>query len=140
MFDHFDSRGGYRGCTFWMNLPIGAVTAVIVVFVYHTPKAASSQPATWSKKLLQADLNGTFLIMVAVVCFILAFQRGGTSIAWSDSRVIGTLVGFVLISIGFLVNEWWMGERVLLGPRIMKMRRIWASCGHAFSSREASLF
>ncbi|KAI0456051.1 DNA repair protein RAD50 [Xylaria acuta] len=127
----FTQRATWRWC-FWINLPIGLVTAVIIFFVYHTPKAAAPQPATWKEKLLQMDLNGTVLILGAVICFILAFQWGGTLLPWSDSRVIGTLVGFVLISIVFVVNEWWMGDRALLEPRIMKSRRIWANCGHVF--------
>ncbi|KAK8856647.1 Major Facilitator Superfamily protein [Apiospora arundinis] len=121
----------WRWC-FWINLPIGAVTAVLIVFVYRTPKAASPQPATWREKLLQMDLGGTFLIMAAVVCFILAFQWGGVSLPWNDSKVIGTLVGFALISLLFVANEWWMGDRALLEPRLMRIRRIWSNCAHVF--------
>ncbi|KAI1105366.1 DNA repair protein RAD50 [Jackrogersella minutella] len=127
----FAQKATWRWC-FWINLPIGGVTAITIFFFYHTPKAATPQPATWKEKFFQADLNGTFLIMGAVVCFILAFQWGGTSLPWSDSRVIGTLVGFVLISVAFVINEFWMGERALLEPRIMKIRRVWANGGHVF--------
>ena len=121
----------WRWC-FWINLPIGGVTAAVVVLVYKTPKAAQPQQATLKEKILQMDLVGTFLVMAAVVCFILAFQWGGSFKAWSDSTVIGTLVGFVLISAVFVANELYMGDRAILEPRLMAMRRIWANCAHVF--------
>lgn len=124
-------RATWRWC-FWINLPVGAATAIVIFFLYHVPKAATPQSATWREKLLQMDLNGTALIMSAVVCFILAFQWGGSSKPWSDSTVIGTIVGFVLLSAAFVLNEYLMGDRALLEPRLMRTRRIWANCGHVF--------
>ncbi|KAJ6445338.1 MFS multidrug transporter [Purpureocillium lavendulum] len=121
----------WRWC-FWINLPIGGVTAAIMVLFYKTPKAAQPQQATMKEKILQMDLVGTFLVMAAVVCFILAFQWGGSFKPWSDSTVIGTIVGFILISALFVANELYMGDRAILEPRLMKMRRVWANCAHVF--------
>lgn len=121
----------WRWC-FWINLPIGGVTAAIMVLVYRMPKAAQPQAATSKEKLLQMDLVGTFMVMAAVVCFILTFQQGGSFRAWSDSVVIGTIIGFVLITAVFVANEIYMGDRAILQPRLMKMRRIWANCAHVF--------
>ncbi|GAB1317426.1 Efflux pump gsfJ [Madurella fahalii] len=121
----------WRWC-FWINLPIGGVAAGIVLLVYKTPRAAQPQAAPIREKILQMDLVGTFLVMAAVVCFILAFQWGGSFKPWSDSTVIGTIIGFALISIVFVANEWYMGDRAILEPRLMKIRRIWANCAHVF--------
>ncbi|KAK4086355.1 MFS multidrug transporter [Purpureocillium lilacinum] len=121
----------WRWC-FWINLPIGGVTAAVIILFYKTPKAAQPMPATMKEKFLQMDLGGTFLVMAAVVCFILAFQWGGSFKPWSDSTVIGTIVGFVLISALFVGNEILMGDRAILEPRLMKMRRVWANCAHVF--------
>ncbi|OLN88014.1 putative HC-toxin efflux carrier TOXA 2 [Colletotrichum chlorophyti] len=121
----------WRWC-FWINLPIGGVTAAVLVVAYQTPKAAQPQPATNKEKVLQMDLPGTFLVMAAVVCFILAFQWGGSFKPWNDSTVIGTIVGFVLIAIVFVGCEIYMGDRAILPPRLMKMRRIWSNCAHVF--------
>lgn len=121
----------WRWC-FWINLPIGAVTAAVLVVFYKTPRAAQPQQASLREKMLQMDLNGTFLVMAAVVCFILAFQWGGSFKPWSDSTVIGTIVGFVLITALFVANELYMGERSIILPRLMTMRRVWANCAHVF--------
>jgi len=51
-------------------------------------------------------------------------QWGGTTKPWSDSTVVGTLVGFFLILIVFLINEYWMNERALLVRRLVKRKTI----------------
>ena len=127
----FAQRVTWRWC-FWINLPIGGLAAIVFFFSYKPPKAATPQPATWKEVLLQMDPVGTFLIMAAVVCYLLALQWGGSTKPWSDSTVIGTLVGFVLFFILFVANELWMGDRALLQPRLLKMRRIWTTNAYVF--------
>lgn len=127
----FAERVTWRWC-FWINLPIGGLAAIVLFFAYKPPRAATPQPATWKETLLQMDLVGTFLIMAAVVCYLLALQWGGSTKPWSDSTVIGTLVGFALLLIVFLANELWMGDRALLQPRLLKMRRIWTTNAYVF--------
>ena len=127
----FAERVTWRWC-FWINLPIGGLAAIVLFFAYKPPRAATPQPATWRETLLQMDLVGTFLIMAAVVCYLLALQWGGSTKPWSDSTVIGTLVGFALLLIVFLANELWMGDRALLQPRLLKMRRVWTTNAYVF--------
>ena len=127
----FAQRVTWRWC-FWINLPIGGLAAIVVFFSYKTSKAATPQPATWKEILLQMDPVGTFLITAAVVCYLLALQWGGSTKPWSDSTVIGTLVGFVLLFIVFVANELWMGDRALLQPRLLKIRRIWTTNAYVF--------
>lgn len=73
------------------------------------------------------DLPGTFVVMSAIICYILALQWGGQSKSWGSSPVIGTLVGFVLILILFVAIEWYSGERAMIVGRIAKDRTIWVS-------------
>jgi hypothetical protein len=72
------------------------------------------------------DLIGTSTIMAAVVCLLLALQWGGVAKAWNSVDVIGTLVGFGLIAILFLVIEWWQGERALLLPSVLRRQEVWS--------------
>ena len=74
------------------------------------------------------DVPGTSAILAAVVCFILALQYGGVTKPWGSSEVVGLLVGFVLLTIVFGINEYFQGERALLQGRILKMRIIWVAC------------
>lgn len=88
--------------------------------------------ATWKEILLQMDLVGIILIMASTVCYLLALQWGGSTKPWSDSTVIGMLVGFIILAIAFVINEVYMGSRALLIPRLLVQRRIWTSCAFIF--------
>jgi hypothetical protein len=103
-------------------LPIGGLAAFIILVLFKAPKAAKTIAATNKERFLQLDLGGALIFMAAIVCLILALQWGGTTKPWSDPDVIGTLVGFFVILAVFLVNEWWMDERALMVPRLMKQK------------------
>jgi hypothetical protein len=120
-----------RWC-FYINLPIGGASAAIILFFFQTPPNAIPTKATLKEKLLQMDLPGTFVIMGAIICYILALQWGGQTKSWKDSSVIGCLVGFVLILTLFIVIEWYQGERAMVVPRILKQRNIWVGMSFIF--------
>ncbi|OBT38623.1 hypothetical protein VE00_10793 [Pseudogymnoascus sp. WSF 3629] len=125
-------HASWRWC-FYLNLPFGAVTAIVVFFFYKTPAASRYALNTpFKEKMLQMDIVGSILIMAGVTCYILAFQWAGISKSWSDSSVIGCIIGFGLITIAFAINEWKMGHRALLQPHLIKNRRIWSNCVHVF--------
>lgn len=115
-----------------INLPIGGVSAAIILFFFHNPPHAVPAKATLREKILQMDLPGAAVIMGAVVSFILALQWGGLTKPWDSSEVVGLLVGFVVIIIAFIVLEWYQGERAMMNPRILKERTIYISALFAF--------
>lgn len=116
-------------CSFYINLPIGGVSAAIIVFIFKTPASSrSKEQLTLSEKILHMDLPGALVILAAVVCYLLALQWGGTTKAWSDPDVYGTLIAFGLICLLFIAVEWWQGERALLVPYLLKQRVTWVGC------------
>lgn len=121
----------WRWC-FYINLPIGGVAAAIIVAFFRTPKAARPQAATMREKLLQMDFPGTFTIMAAIVCYLLAMQWGGVTKPWSDGSVVACLVLFGVLTISFLVIEYLQGDRALLQGRLLKDRTIAAMCAYIF--------
>lgn len=127
----FTDHLSWRWC-FYINLPIGGVAAGFIVVFFRTPKAAKPQPATLKEKILQMDLPGTFTIMAATVCYLLAMQWGGTSKAWSSSNVIGLLVGFGLLVIAFVAIEYFSGDRALLQGRLLKDRTLMVMSAYIF--------
>ena len=84
------------------------------------------------EKLLQMDPLGTFTIMAAVVCYLLALQWGGVTKSWSSSPVVGTLVGFGLLVVIFGIVEWRMGDRAVLQGRLLGQRAILVNCLYIF--------
>ncbi|TVY86564.1 putative efflux pump, partial [Lachnellula willkommii] len=119
----FAEKVSWRWC-FYINLPIGGVAAAIILFFFKPPANAVPAQATLKEKILQMDLPGTFTVMAAIVCYILALQLGGQSKAWNSSDVVGTLVAFSLLMIAFCAIEWYQGERAMLLGRLLKDRTI----------------
>lgn len=116
--------------SFYINLPIGGLSAAIILFFFTTPPQAKPTRAPWQEKILQMDLPGTFTILAAVICYLLALQWGGVTKSWNDSTVIGTLVGFGLLVILFVVIEWYSGERALIPFRLLKNRNVAVACAY----------
>ncbi|KAI4171620.1 MAG: hypothetical protein LQ343_004098 [Gyalolechia ehrenbergii] len=123
----FTDHISWRWC-FYINLPIGGVGAAIILFMFNTPAAFKPVQASLKEKLLQMDLIGSFIIMAAVVCYVLALQYGGVTHPWGSSTVVGLLVGFGLLVVVFGVNEWYQDERALIQKRFLKQRILWSAC------------
>ncbi|KAL8650653.1 MAG: hypothetical protein Q9210_003700 [Variospora velana] len=123
----FTDHLSWRWC-FYINLPVGGAGAAIILFTFQTPDAFQPVRATLKEKLLQMDLIGTGTIMAAVVCYVLALQYGGITKPWGSATVVGLLVGFVLLTVAFGLNEWYQGDRALIQKRLLKMRLIWVAC------------
>ncbi|KAF1974842.1 putative MFS transporter [Bimuria novae-zelandiae CBS 107.79] len=128
----FTDGPSWRWC-FYINLPIGGLSAGIIIFFFVTPKSSKYKGSlTLTEKALHMDLPGAFFILASITSFLLALQWGGTAKSWGDSEVIGTIIGFVLLLIVFLGVEYWQGERALLAPNLLKQRHIWAGSAYTF--------
>ena len=122
--------GGYltavtwRWC-FWINVPIGAVSLVLLVFL--TPKSPPPvKPAdSWLGKVNQLDPLGFFLIGPAIICMLFAIQWGGVKYAWSDGRIIALFVVFGLLALTFIVSQIWRQDKATIPPHIFLQRSIW---------------
>ncbi|KAL8740901.1 MAG: hypothetical protein Q9190_006440 [Brigantiaea leucoxantha] len=123
----FTDHLSWRWC-FYINLPIGGVAAAIIIFTFTAPESFKPVEETLKEKILQMDLLGTFTIMAAVVCYVLALQYGGVTKSWGSSTVVGLLVGFVLLVVAFGAVEWFVGDRALLQGKLLRRRIIWNAC------------
>lgn len=86
----FTDRISWRWC-FYINLPLGGVSALIIIFFFHTLKQARPAKAIFKEKLLQMDPIGVALLVGAVIAFIVAMQAGGQTDSWRSGKVIGLL-------------------------------------------------
>lgn len=128
----FTEKLTWRWC-FYINLPVGGVAAAILVIFFKLPSHIKPAEATFREKMLQLDPIGIILIMAAVVCYVLALQWGGVTLPWSDSKVVGLLVGFVLLLIVFGIDQWWQDERAMLPKRLFKNRYIYQGMAYSFT-------
>jgi MFS family permease len=119
----FTDRVSWRWC-FYINLPIGGLSAIAVLFFFHLPAAAAPPQIPWTKKLLHVDPVGVALVMGGITCFILALQYGGNTHPWNSSVVIGLLIGFGLLVITLVGWEIWLGDYAMMLPRLYKQRSL----------------
>ena len=78
------------------------------------------------------DPLGTITILGAIICYILALQWGGTTKDWGNKDVVGTLVGFGVLIILFIVIEYTSGDRAMLPRAIMGRREVAINCAYIF--------
>ncbi|KLO80314.1 major facilitator (MFS1) transporter [Fusarium fujikuroi] len=121
----------WRWC-FYINLPIGGLAILVILLTFKTPAGVKVVDATLKEKLLQMDFMGTALVMGASLSLLLALQYGGVTHAWNSSVVIGLLVGFVLMIVTLIAVEFWLGERAMLTPRLIRQRTVWVNAVWSF--------
>ena len=86
-----DSSAGWRWA-FFINLPIGALIAPVLVFLIPDFDAQKGK-SIW-ERVKQIDWIGVILLTGVIVSLILALTFGGNEFAWNSSQVIGTFVCF----------------------------------------------
>ncbi|KAI8161523.1 Efflux pump aflT [Colletotrichum sp. SAR 10_65] len=115
-------NASWRWC-FWINLPLGAVTAVMVILFVKPPKKTGETKAI-GPLLKSMDPLGNALLMPLMVCFLLALQWGGTVYAWSNWRIILCLCLFGVLLIVWLYVQYRRGDEATLPVRLMRQRSV----------------
>ena len=133
----FTSRVTWRWC-FYINLPIGAVTMVLITMILNVDKLKdTSLPIR--EKMKQLDPLGNVLFLTSIICLLLALQWGGSTYPWSDGRIIALLVLFGLLFLCFLIDQIMLQERATVPPRIFKQRSISAGSIYMFGGGSAMI-
>ncbi|KAL2842994.1 major facilitator superfamily domain-containing protein [Aspergillus pseudodeflectus] len=123
----FTDYVSWRWC-FYINLPIGGVTALIVVlFVRPRVREQATVKKTVWAQFLELDPLGMVLILPAVMCILLVLQWGGAKYAWSNWRIIVLLVMGGSLALTFTVVQLWQGDRATIPPRIVRNRSVWGA-------------
>jgi hypothetical protein len=56
-------------------------------------------------------IPGVTILIGSITCLLLALQWGGIDYPWSDPKVYGTLIGFGLTLILFIMMQWRFPKR-----------------------------
>ncbi|KAI1390801.1 putative MFS transporter [Hypoxylon trugodes] len=113
----------WRWC-FWINLPIGGTTMLLVLFFFKTPAHSRVAKAKLSEIPFLFDIPGILILLGAMTCLLLVLEEGGVDRPWNSGFVIGLLVAFGVLMIILTLAEWKQGEKAMVVPRIMKRRSI----------------
>ena len=89
--------------------------------MFLTVPSRKHETTAW-QRVKRIDWHGTLLALSSVICILLVFQWGGVTYAWNDSRIIGLIIGFVVIGAVFWTDQVWMGEQATIPIRLFRNR------------------
>ncbi|PLB49198.1 putative MFS toxin efflux pump [Aspergillus steynii IBT 23096] len=119
----------WRWC-FYINLPFGGATALIIIFLFDAPKPVQGRSGA-RDQISQLDLPSLVLFFPAIVCLLLALQWGGSQYAWGNGRIIALFILFGVFILGFVAMQGYRGDRATVPPRLIKNRNV--SCAACFA-------
>jgi MFS family permease len=132
----------WRWC-FYINLPIGAFTLLVIFFFLRLtpppPQAQAASKLSLVAKAKRLDPLGLFFFIPSIVCLILALQWGGTTYSWSAPNIVGLLVTFAVLFIVFLIVEFKLPDNAMAPPRVILNRSVGASMFFTFMSSGAMM-
>ncbi|KAJ5188558.1 Major facilitator superfamily domain general substrate transporter [Penicillium cf. griseofulvum] len=126
----FTDKVSWRWC-FYINLPIGAVTVLVIGFFFPAPNHHIKE-TTWMERIKKFDPMGTSLFLPAIICLLLALQWGGTIYAWNSWRIIVLFCFFAVLIVLFLFVQYTQQDNATVPPRIFFRRTICFSALYSF--------
>ncbi|KAF9906802.1 hypothetical protein BX616_000621, partial [Lobosporangium transversale] len=113
---------------FYLNLPIGLVSTVALVFILKLP----SVTGTRREKLRRIDFLGSLTIVTGIICVLLATNWGGNEYAWNSVQVIVPYcVGAFFLAI-FLFVEAKFAIEPIMPFRLFKNQSVCAAYATSF--------
>jgi EmrB/QacA subfamily drug resistance transporter len=100
---YFTDHLGWRWC-FYVNVPFGLLTLVVVAFALKLPKPAARG---------RLDVLGALLLTAASTCLVLLTSWGGTEHAWNSRVILGLGAAAVVSTVLFLVAERFAAEPLI---------------------------
>ncbi|MET9522578.1 MFS transporter [Streptomyces coeruleorubidus] len=100
---YFTDHLSWRWC-FYVNVPFGLVTLVVVAVALKLPKPAGKA---------RLDILGALLLTAASTCLVLLTSWGGTTYAWDSRMILGLGAGAAVATLLFLVAERFAAEPLI---------------------------
>ena len=123
----FSDKATWRWC-FFINLPLGAIVIVGILFMLKQPaQNAALRNLPPKEKFKRLDYHGTLVFIGALVCLFIALEWGGGKYSWQNARIIVLLICFGLGAIAWVGVQAWKGESGTVPFRIVRRRSIWTA-------------
>lgn len=126
-----ESHLSWRWC-FYINIPLGAITIVVVVFLLKINERKPPRK-DWKDTVQKMDPLGTILFLPGITCLLLALEWGATDYAWNSPRIIALLTAFATLFTAFVVWQYITRKTTATVPaRILFQRSIGCGCASQF--------
>ncbi|MCJ1299983.1 hypothetical protein MMC08_002777 [Hypocenomyce scalaris] len=114
---------------FWINLPIGGLVAVMLIFIRIPEQIPKPPPLSVLRSLpSKLDLIGFAIFSPAAIQLLLALQYGGVTFAWNSAQIIGLFCGAGATFVLFLGWDYYNGDGALIPLSMARKTIVWASC------------
>ncbi|KAF2742530.1 MFS general substrate transporter [Sporormia fimetaria CBS 119925] len=127
----FTNNATWRWC-FYINLPLGGISAVIILLVLKLPSPNNGAPRHAGQILKQLDLEGSAAFIPAIICLMLSLHWGGVTYAWSSPRIIALLTLFSLLTLAFIAIQIWKRDLATVPPKMISQRTMAGGSAFAF--------
>jgi MFS family permease len=126
----------WRWC-FYINLPIGAITILLLGFFFN-PQQGEPKAGTTSK-LKDLDFVGLAFLFPGIISTLLGLQWGGSTYPWNSWRIVFLFCIAGVLSVCFIFVQFWRGDNGTIPPRIASQRSVACSSIVALSMGAAFL-
>ncbi|KAK2873739.1 hypothetical protein FQN49_002118 [Arthroderma sp. PD_2] len=109
----------WRWC-FYLNLPPGVLTVLIILFITFPTETSKDRPNTLSQLIKALDLIGFGLFTPTCIMLLLALAWGGTTYSWNSPTIIGLFCGSVACLGVFLLWEKLSGDKAMIPLSLLK--------------------
>ncbi|TGO48098.1 hypothetical protein BCON_0251g00060 [Botryotinia convoluta] len=109
--------------SFWLNLPLGLACSLVVFYILDR-KPHPDHQLPISTKLLKLDPLSFILLLSSMACLFVAVEFGGVSVSWSNSKAWGSVLGFGLLGISFIILQGHQKEKAVVNLRMMRQRTV----------------
>jgi Major Facilitator Superfamily len=134
----FTDKVTWRWC-FYINLPIGAITLVVIALFFPDPHRQHTNDDTLAQRIKRFDPFGTAVFMPAIISLLLALQWGGTTYEWNSWRIIFLFCMFAILISIFLFIQYKQQDLATVPPRIFFKRSVWSAAFFIFCTGAAFL-
>lgn len=90
--------------TFWINIPVGIATLIVIIKTLHLPH---------TKSIHKIDYWGMAAMIPAVTSLVLITTWGGTQYDWNSATIIGLIVAFFIFTAAFIFIEYKAAEPII---------------------------
>lgn len=116
-----------RRSGFYINLPIGAICAVLILLVQVPNHRAPTDETIMQLLKTKFDFTGLAMFSPSVVMILLALQWGGVEYAWNSATTIGLFCGGGVLFAIFIFWEHRVGADAMIPMPIVRTRQVWTA-------------